>query len=374
MCFDAKTSPPMDKSLYKGTLEFLKKGYPKPPEGKHLTRLQQYASMIVSCFRTKQCTVEGLSGTCPDRSAADKNCLLQNAKRFLKNKWVDYDAFFLPLAISVLNRLAASGELVFMIDGSQVGGHTVLTVSVLWKGMALPIIWLLRKGEKGHFPEDMHVGLLRSLTGMVPQGCRCVLLGDGEFDGADLRALCRENGWEFVLRTQKNRRVTVDGEEVRADSIYPAVPSETQVLAEDAVDGINLVCWHSPKYEEPIYLLTNMELGQMACTYYALRFQIENMFKRMKSHGYNIHKTAIACTERLNRMLMVAFAAYILLSEMGRYLKEKCSPSELAHIVCKDRIPKMTEIRLIWAALKEDAMLVFKLFPDMTKNFCWSFP
>lgn len=365
----------MDKSLYKDTLDFFIKLYPSPPEGNMLRRLHSFVGRICACFKSKSCTVEGLSSKRPDRSSTDKNSILQETKRFFKNKLVDYDAFFLPLAVAVLKRLAASGELVFIIDGSQINKYTVLMVSVRWRDTSLPIIWLLRKGKKGHFPEEMHTELINGLLKIVPSdpdSCRCILLGDGEFDGEKLRDLCTKNDWEFVLRTQKNRNIYFDGEVGKAKDLYPP-PGHHHTIVEDCVDGINLVCWHEPKYDEPLFLLTNMELASMACIYYKRRFEIETMFKRMKSQGFNVHKTRMQKKDRIDRLLMVACAAFIFVSQLGAFLLYTFKHEELKHIVPKDRLPKMTFVRLAWTCFKEDMSMARAFFSNISRNlskFC----
>jgi hypothetical protein len=355
----------MDKSLYKDTLNFYSKLYERAPEGNNRRRLCQHVAMIVACFLTKRCTVDALSWG--NESTQNKNSLLQKCKRYLKNKWVDYETFFHPLALFILQKIARTGELIFVMDGSQIGNHTVLMVSVIWKKFALPIVWTLRKGEKGHFPEEMHVDVLNQLATLAPKDCRSVLLGDGEFDGFDLREVCLKNKWEFVLRTIKNRKIKLGDETGWASDAYPFEGEEVFMIT-DAVDGINLISWHNATYEQPIYLLTNMDLGAMACEYYKRRFEIENMFKRLKSQGFHIDKTRITQTDRINRLLLVTCAAYLLLSELGRFLKERCNPKDIQHVVCKDRLPKMTFLTLAWKAIKADIQLAIDFFSQISKN------
>jgi hypothetical protein len=43
----------------------------------------------------------------------------------------------------------------------------------------------------------------------------------------------------------------------------------------------------------PIFLMTNMNLGEMACRYYRKRFKIENLFKSMKSAVFNLYKSKV---------------------------------------------------------------------------------
>ena len=60
--------------------------------------------------------------------------------------------------------------LVLVMDGSVVGrGCVALMLHVVYKGRALPIAWLIRRGKKGHFPEEMHLALLAQVKSSAYQ-------------------------------------------------------------------------------------------------------------------------------------------------------------------------------------------------------------
>jgi len=88
-------------------------------------------------------------------------------------------------------------------------------LSVVWNGYAIPLVWTTKKGKKGHFPEDVHIELIKIAQPILPIDCRVVLLGDGEFDGMRLRNQCKSWGWEFVLRTALDRLVDCGGEQAK---------------------------------------------------------------------------------------------------------------------------------------------------------------
>jgi len=90
------------------------------------------------------------------------------------------------------------------IDGSAAGRNCVtLMVALVYRQRALPIAWTVIEGKKGHFPEEMHVELVRQVQKIVPQGARVVVLGDGEFDGINLQAVINQWRWGYVVRTAK---------------------------------------------------------------------------------------------------------------------------------------------------------------------------
>lgn len=268
---------------------------------------------------------------------------------------------------------AQKGELIFIVDGSQTGaGHTALMVSVLWKSVAIPVAWTVRAGEKGHFPEKMHLELLQSILGIVPEQCRIVVLGDGEFDGQGLLGFCASHGWEFVVRTASDRKIDCGGESASISELCPA-PGETFVFAPNAIDGIHAVYWHEKRFEKPIFLLTNMELAQMACRYYKKRFKIETMFKQLKSGGFQLHKTQLKSAEKISNLIIVVATAFLLTLCLGRFLKQNTPLDELGEFIRIDKLPKMGDIILAQRCLSEhfDSALCF--FSDLSKNLAWVF-
>ena len=271
----------MGKSLHKDMLSMLTKASAIEPIGNHLRRLNVLAGMICSCMKTKSSSLEGLSDK-KSETAKQSESHVKQTKRWLSSKWTDWETFFAPFATKMLLGLSKKGELILVIDGSQTAGDCVtLMLSVIWRGYAIPLAWLTKKGEKGHFPEDMHLDLVAVVKKIIPPSCRAVFLGDGEFDGLKLRQACKSLKWEFVFRTSVDRKVDCGGEMAQLGSLSP-LPGSEIVFLEDACDGDNAIYWLGKGYEDPVLLLTNMDLGEMACDYYRRRFKIETLFKQLK--------------------------------------------------------------------------------------------
>jgi hypothetical protein len=71
-----------------------------------------------------------------------------------------------------------------------------------------------------------------------------------------------------------------------------------------------IVWWHSD-YRDPLYLVSNFEVGQEAIYWYRKRFSIETFFSDQKSRGFHLHKSHISQPERLARLMIASFLAYI---------------------------------------------------------------
>jgi hypothetical protein len=74
---------------------------------------------------------------------------------------------------------------------------------------------------------------------------------------------------------------------------------------------LTVISWWGSRYEEPIFLVTNLPNAYQACRYYRRRFRIETFFSDQKSRGFHIHKSHLSAPARLSRLLIAACLAYI---------------------------------------------------------------
>lgn len=358
----------MGKSLHKDMMLVVQSTYPDPPVGNHLRRLTTMVCMICSCMHTKSSSIEGLSSKKYGRSGESESRVKQSS-RWLSSKWTDWAMFFAPFARQLLATMSSKGELLLVVDGSQTGANCcTLMLSVVCKGYAIPIVWLTKSGEKGHFSEEIHLDLIKYVEQLLPESCRVVFLGDGEFDGSKLRSACKKYGWEFVLRTSKDRKVDCGGEIVQINTVCPFL-GERMVFLEDACEGDNAICWHGKGYDAPIYLLTNMDLGQMACAYYRKRFKIETLFKYLKSGGFKLQKSMIESPEKIRNLIIIVAFAFIFTFIIGILLKNE-DPKVISKITRKDRLECIHPITLGQKCFAKARKRAKRFFSKISKN--WS--
>ncbi|MCC7507027.1 MAG: transposase [Saprospiraceae bacterium] len=357
----------MRRSAHKDIFDFLQQVTPGAGSGQMYRRFCLMASLIQACIRNGHCRLESLSESTYAYRARKKSSLLQQAKRWLSNKWTDWQTFYLPFARHFLQGLGAKGEIVFVMDGSQTGSaNTTLMLSVLCRGFAIPVAWVVKKGEKGHFPEEMHTDLLKLVAPICPTGCRLVLLGDGEFDALSLQQWCADNHWSFVVRTSSDRLLDFDGELARFDSIQT---TRSICFIEGALSLANAVYWHEKGHAKPLFLLTNLDLGYEACHYYKRRFKIETLFKHLKSAGFYLHKTRLKCPEKLANLIIVVAFSFVFSFCMGLFIKQKEPLQSLEVIVRKDRLHKITPIAIAQLAISNNCPCVLIFFSELSKNF-----
>jgi len=235
----------------------------------------------------------------------------------IKNEYIKSSTYYLPFILPLLVTLGKSGRLVFSIDGSVVGrGCICLMFSVIYKGKAIPVVWKVYKGKKGHLPQEAHQFLLEELSKLVPADCRIIITGDGEFDGCDWQQDILVHGWDYVLRTSKNVLIVEDN----WDSFKPGAVclEQGESLFFEEVEFtrkkivVNLFIWHGKGHEKPIYLVTNLDFSPEIKQFYKKRFKIEPFFRDQKSKGFHIHKSGLSDPQRLGHLLIATCLAYIL--------------------------------------------------------------
>ena len=308
-----------NRRVYRTIRMALKQLFPTEPQGNFARHLNTLAAMVAGIVQGKSSQLPTMARKAPETAKVESR--VKKYTRWLKNKRTGYTAYYLPFAQEMLAKLAPIRPLVFLIDGSDVGHNCVtLMVSLVYQKRALPIVWLVVTGSKGHLPETLHLELLEKLLLVLPADYQAIFLGDGEFDGVELQAALRSLGWTYVCRTAKNVLLDEDGPFSFHDLLLrpgDCVGVPQTFFTAQAYGPVTVIGWWQPGHQEPIYLVTNCALVAEACYWYAKRFQIETFFSDQKSRGFNLHKSHLSDPERLARLMVAACLAYLWIIYLG---------------------------------------------------------
>jgi hypothetical protein len=302
----------------------LKQLYPTEPQGNRARHLSTLAAMVSGIVGGRSTNLPTIAGKAPDKTK--KESRVKKFHRWVKNERIDAQIYFLPFVDALLRSLAEAGPLLLAMDGSEVGrGCLTLMVSVIYKKRALPIVWIVVKGTKGHFPEQTHIKLVEQVLPVIPTGADVIFVGDGEFDGIGLQATLDGYGWEYVCRTANNVQLGADGEHFSFDEI-DVQPDECIGLSGvtftlDDYGPVLAIVWWEAGYKDPIYLVSNMDLEEEACHWYSKRYRIETFFSDQKSRGFNLDRSHISDPARLARLMIAACLAYIWIVYLGAVAK-----------------------------------------------------
>jgi hypothetical protein len=292
------------------------------PGSHHDQHLNTLAVLICGIVSAHQVQFAQIADHAPIRGCKNES-LITRFRRWVMHKALTPEAVWLPFARAVLAGLTHA-PLTIVLDGTTAGrGCMVLMASVVYHGRAIPLLWTVVKGRKGHLPQDEHCALITRLQDVIPNQAQVVVLGDGEFDGTQLLAALRTAGWEYVCRTGIN--ITIYAQDrVFAVGDLPLKRGEAVAIAEVEMTAarygpVLLVGIWETNQDAPVYLVTSMVNADAAADWYRLRFRIEAMFANHKSRGFHIHKSHLNKPERLARLVLATSLAYLWVHEVAMF-------------------------------------------------------
>ncbi len=304
------------RAIKQGLMQF----YQPHPTGHQERHLNTLVALICGLTGGQRAHLATIADHAPT-GGADQESVITRFRRWLKHDNITINGWFLPVAKALLATLAQQ-PLTLLIDGSVVGrGCIALMFSVVYHGRALPLAWIVIKGKKGHFPQQIHCDLLAQIQALVPAGADVTVLGDGEFDGTDFQAAVRKLKWKYVCRTAPNLLMTVEGRQFTIGAMAPKRGDKLGVrpvwLTAEQYGPVSVLALWEAAYEEPIYLVTNMLDLQAAITVYRKRAHIETFFSDQKSRGFHLHRSHLSDPKRLTRLLIAACLAYLWVVYLG---------------------------------------------------------
>jgi hypothetical protein len=305
---------------YRAIKQAIMQFYTPHPTGQREKHLNTLVALICGLTGGKHAHLPTIADHAPSNGATQER-VIKRFTRWLKNDRQTIDGWFLPVAAELLTTLARQ-PITLVMDGSVAGrGCLALMLSVVYHGRALPLCWVVVSAPKGHFPEKTHCALLAQVQAIMPKDAQVTFLGDGEFDGVDLQADLRNNGWHYVCRTASTIRVCAFGVHFHVGDLGPPrgellAVTPAWMTAEQYGPVSILAIWELP-FKEPIYLVTNLDDLDAAVQHDKHRPQIETFFSDQKSRGFQIQKSHLRDPKRLSRLLIASCLAYLWIVYLG---------------------------------------------------------
>ena len=303
---------------YRSIRASLSQMFSNEPKGYNAKQLNTLAGLISGIVGSRRTNYPQIASKVPDGTKPESR--VKRISRFVNEGDAEQEVHVMPFADLLLSNLAER-TLVLVMDGSEVGrGCLALMLSVLYRGRALPIAWLVISAKKGHFSQERHIKLLSAILELIPASADVVFLGDGEFDGTKLQAKLTDFDWKYACRTSSNT-ILYDGEEFSFQDLLlqpdMCLSLPDVLFTRQRFGPVLAIAWWRKDCKEPIFLVTNFELAKEACYWYQKRFKIETFFSDQKSRGFHLHKSHLSNPARLARLMLAACLAYLWIVYLG---------------------------------------------------------
>lgn len=218
---------------------------------------------------------------------------------------------------------AEERRLVLVMDATSLKKvFVVLSISVVYRGCAIPVAWVvLREGQPGSWKEPW-LRLFLGLHGSIPADWLVVVMADRGLYARWLYEAIQAHGWHPFLRINLRRRYRPKGtaDFLPMSQLLPSPGStwagRVTCFASNSVEGTLLACW-GPQYKEPWLILTDLSPELASAAWYGMRSWIEDSFKDLKRDGWQWQKTRMADPSRAARFWLALAVATLWVVSVG---------------------------------------------------------
>jgi len=255
---------------------------------------------------------------------------------------LEVDACFAPLLRWVLAWWPEeSRELALALDATTLGQRfTVLCVSVLVCGCAIPVAWkVLAYNQKGSW-QPYWQPLLTQLEGVIPADWTVLVLADRGLYAPWLYRQIVAQGWHAFLRINVGAKACVQGSD-RWEWIAQWLPPMGEQWAgrvhcfadkPNRLECTLLIC-REPGYEEAWIIVTDLPPSQVYGAWYRLRAWIEGGFKDFKRGQWGWQHTKMLDPQRAERLWLALAVSTLWVVGVGSQAEVSRPPTQL------DRLP-----------------------------------
>lgn len=237
---------------------------------------------------------------------------------------VDVMVCFAPLLRWVLSWWPETEKrMALAMDATSLGERlVVLAVSVLYRGCAIPVAWVVLKGNTKEAWEPHWLALFVHLKDCIPEAWFVLVAADRGLYARWLYQAIVDNHWHPFLRINLGGKYRLQGEHTFRwlSTLVPQVGVHWCGLVTcfkgKPLDCTLLACWQEP-HQDPWLILTDVAPQQADVLWYSLRPWIECGFRFIKRSGWRWHRTRMTDPKRATRLWLALAVATLWSLSVG---------------------------------------------------------
>ena len=296
--------------------------------GERITRLRNMALLLVGLTRARGIHLSQIVNSWPELRSQLPS-LVNRLGRFLRNPQVEVRRWYEPLAQMLVNQCQGR-PLRLIIDCTKVGfNFRMLSISIAYKKRALPLVWSIHRGRKGHVGYKAQLELLEYLSDLIGDEAEVWLLGDAGFESVHLFDWLTAHNWHFVLRHPGKNQVRWRGQPwVKLGEIL-VQPGETltigwvELTAKHAAGPYWLTIHWATGEEEPWFLLSDCTDDRQLIRLYRIRMWTEELYGDLKGHGFDLEATHLDDADRIARLVLAVCINFVWFIALGVWIVKR---------------------------------------------------
>jgi|LakMenEpi05Nov12_1017451.scaffolds.fasta_scaffold02886_1 hypothetical protein len=204
-------------------------------------------------------------------------------------------------------------------------------LAVVYKGIAIPIYWLLLH-KKGNSNTRERIALMKRFIEQFGKRHMIRVLADREFIGSDWLKWLQSQGVDFGIRIKKDAKIpNAQGELVRAEKLFLFLKVGEQLFIDKPrqMTGVQVYLTALRLHDGELVIIATLKPCERTLEAYARRWQIETLFAAFKGRGFNLEDTRITNRLRLKRLLAVMVIAFCWAHRTGEWQHENVKPIKI---------------------------------------------
>jgi len=210
----------------------------------------------------------------------------------------------------------------------------ILMLALSWNGKGIPIFWKLMD-KRGNSNLEERMELLKTFKKVFPDVKVAGLLADREFIGEEWFSELIKMGIPFYIRVRNNFQIQKKGRMQKIRTLFRKLPENGAKVYHQKRIVLNVPLYISGtkirnKLNKIDYCIVVSNVNdEDPLQEYKLRWQIENMFRNMKSSGFDLESTHVTKHNRLSNLLTLISIAYVWVVKIGEKIKSQMTSSDI---------------------------------------------
>ncbi len=288
-------------------------------------RVKLICLFIVSLCKVKTINYDRLASGFDSKASKDSS--YRRIQRFMSE-------FDLPMKIVsklIFSLLPQRDNLILVLDRTNWKFGTkninILMLGVSYKNVAIPLMFSMLD-KRGNSDTQERIDLMNNYLEWFGVETIDCLLADREFIGGDWLEYLNRKRIGYHIRIRNNFKIFSyqKNHEIPAFHLFNHLKMNTFYHYPKIVELHGQRCYLSGcktlnrEGKMEFLILVSFNKNELAMKYYKIRWQVETLFKALKSSGFDIEQTHVTDLKRLERLMTLVMIAFIWCYRIGDFI------------------------------------------------------
>lgn len=211
----------------------------------------------------------------------------------------------------------------------------ILMLGVSYKNVAFPLMFKMLD-KQGNSNTSERIALLKDFIEWFGKDCIDFLLADREFVGEEWLGFLNQNNIRYHIRIRNNFKIYCPKKqkEVTAFHLFYGLKVGQLHHYEKIMKIHGEYCYLSGMKtikdgKLDFCIIVSFNKPEQALNNYQQRWQIETLFKGLKSSGFNLEETHLTDLERLEKLILLVMIAFVWCYKIGDFIDSELKPIKI---------------------------------------------